>query len=91
MTRREARDANGLPTYRAPQIVGSSRPIRDVLDVVARVAGTRSTVLIQGETGTGKELIARSTPRARGRSVHSCRSIAARWPKACSNPSSSAM
>jgi len=57
MTRREARDANGLPTCRAPQIVGSSRPIRDVLDVVARVAGTRSTVLIQGETGTGKELI----------------------------------
>jgi len=60
MTRRAARDANGLLTYRAPQIVGSSRPIRDVLDVVARVAGTRSTVLIQGETGTGKELIARA-------------------------------
>ena len=57
MTRRGALDANELPTCRAPQIVGSSRPIRDVLDVVARVAGTRSTVLIQGETGTGKELI----------------------------------
>ena len=68
MIRREARGANGLPTCRAPQIVGSSRPIRDVLDVVTRVAGTRSTVLIQGETGTGKELIARAihsaSPRA---------------------------
>src|SRR5258705_7504752 len=68
MIRREARGANGLPTGRGPQIVGSSRPIRDVLDVVTRVAGTRSTVLIQGETGTGKELIARAihsaSPRA---------------------------
>jgi two-component system, NtrC family, response regulator AtoC len=68
MTRREARDTNGVSTCRAPQIVGSSRPMRDVLDVVARVAGTRSTVLIQGETGTGKELIARAihsaSPRA---------------------------
>ncbi len=68
MTRREARDAHGPPSCLAPQIVGASRPMRDVLDVVARVAGTRSTVLIQGETGTGKELIARAihaaSPRA---------------------------
>ena len=44
MIRREARDAFGAPTCRVPQIVGVSRPMRDVLDLVARVAGTRSTV-----------------------------------------------
>jgi len=39
-------------------IVGSSRALRQVLDQVRVVARTESTVLIQGETGTGKELIA---------------------------------
>jgi formate hydrogenlyase transcriptional activator len=39
-------------------IVGSSRPLRDVLDQVRIVAPTDSTVLIEGETGTGKEVIA---------------------------------
>jgi formate hydrogenlyase transcriptional activator len=40
------------------EIVGSSQPLRRVLSQVAKVAGTDSTVLILGETGTGKELIA---------------------------------
>jgi len=40
-------------------VVGSSDKLRKVLEQVARVAPTDSTVLIQGETGTGKELIAR--------------------------------
>jgi transcriptional regulator with GAF, ATPase, and Fis domain len=40
------------------RIVGESPAIMDVLDLVERVASTRSTVLIEGETGTGKELIA---------------------------------
>jgi formate hydrogenlyase transcriptional activator len=39
-------------------IVGASRAFRDVLDQVRAVAPTASTVLIEGETGTGKELIA---------------------------------
>src|SRR5579883_2685578 len=39
-------------------IVGSSRALRDVLDQVRVVAPTDSTVLIEGETGTGKEVIA---------------------------------
>jgi len=42
------------------EIVGSSDPLRKVLAQVSRVAPTDSTVLIQGETGTGKELIARA-------------------------------
>ena len=39
-------------------IVGSSRVLRSVLDEVLTVASTDATVLIEGETGTGKELIA---------------------------------
>jgi formate hydrogenlyase transcriptional activator len=42
------------------QIVGDSPPLESVLEQVERVAPTDSTVLIQGETGTGKELIARA-------------------------------
>ena len=42
------------------EIVGSSEALRQVLAQVAKVAPTDSTVLILGETGTGKELIARA-------------------------------
>jgi formate hydrogenlyase transcriptional activator len=42
------------------EIVGSSEPLRVVLAQVTKVAPTDSTVLILGETGTGKELIARA-------------------------------
>jgi PAS domain S-box-containing protein len=42
------------------EIVGTSAPLRAVLSRVGRVAPTDSTVLITGETGTGKELIARA-------------------------------
>src|SRR6202140_844156 len=42
------------------EIVGSSPALRQVLAQVAKVAPTDSTVLISGETGTGKELIARA-------------------------------
>src|SRR5712664_3596736 len=42
------------------EIVGSSDALRTVLAQIAKVAPTDSTVLIQGETGTGKELIARA-------------------------------
>jgi PAS domain S-box-containing protein len=45
------------------EIVGSSEPLRRVLVQVAKVAATDSTVLILGETGTGKELIARAIHR----------------------------
>jgi PAS domain S-box-containing protein len=42
------------------EIVGSSAALRAILEQVSRVAPTDSTVLIRGETGTGKELIARA-------------------------------
>src|ERR1700676_4459108 len=42
------------------EIVGSSKALRRVLEQVSKVAPTDSTVLISGETGTGKELIARA-------------------------------
>ncbi|HEY3615310.1 MAG TPA: sigma 54-interacting transcriptional regulator, partial [Candidatus Sulfotelmatobacter sp.] len=42
------------------EIVGSSEALRRVLGQVSKVAPTDSTVLISGETGTGKELIARA-------------------------------
>jgi transcriptional regulator with GAF, ATPase, and Fis domain len=45
---------------RFEQIIGSSSALEAVLEQVERVAPTYSTVLIQGETGTGKELIARA-------------------------------
>jgi formate hydrogenlyase transcriptional activator len=45
---------------RFEQIVGNSPALEAVLEQVERVAPTCSTVLIQGETGTGKELIARA-------------------------------
>jgi formate hydrogenlyase transcriptional activator len=41
-------------------IVGASGALREVLDLVRTVAPTNSTALIEGETGTGKELIARA-------------------------------
>jgi formate hydrogenlyase transcriptional activator len=50
------------------EIVGSSEPLRRVLAHVARVARTDSTVLITGETGTGKELVARAIHKRSSRS-----------------------
>ena len=51
------------------EIVGASPALRAVLSRVAKVAPTDSTVLITGETGTGKELIARAIHKRSGRSA----------------------
>src|SRR5262245_19547000 len=50
------------------EIVGSSEPLRRVLVQVTKVAPADSTVLITGETGTGKELVARAIHRRSPRS-----------------------
>jgi formate hydrogenlyase transcriptional activator len=63
------RDAHELPSG-FEGIVGSSTALREVLSQVRTVAPTDSTVLIEGETGTGKELIAQAIhtdSRRRGR------------------------
>ncbi len=46
--------------YRFENLVGASLPMVDVYRLVARAATTSASVLVQGETGTGKELIARA-------------------------------
>jgi two-component system response regulator HydG len=43
-----------------PDIIGESKPIRDILSIVAAAAPTDATVLVLGESGTGKELVARA-------------------------------
>src|SRR5438128_12211305 len=52
------------------EILGTSAPLRTVLARVSRVAPTDSTVLITGETGTGKELVARAIHKGSARSSH---------------------
>jgi len=61
------------------EIVGTSPALRTVLGHVSKVAPSDSTVLITGETGTGKELVARAIHRRSPRasrpfvSVNCCR------------------
>ncbi|MBK7973087.1 MAG: sigma-54-dependent Fis family transcriptional regulator [Deltaproteobacteria bacterium] len=46
-----------------PELVGSSAALESVLEVVEEVAATRAPVLVEGETGTGKEVLARAIHR----------------------------
>jgi DNA-binding NtrC family response regulator len=70
--RRQLRE-NFLSRSRSPRalsgdgLVGESAAIRQVLEVIERVAPTSSTLLLYGETGTGKELIARAIHQRSGR------------------------
>src|SRR5882762_8454632 len=54
--------------FRVESIIGRSGAIQEVLRLVSRVAGTTATVLIWGETGTGKELVARAIHQNSSRS-----------------------
>jgi len=64
-----ARQPNGdTGTHNFEEIVGTSAALKAVLKQVGVVAPTESTVLILGETGTGKELIARAIHAASSRS-----------------------
>src|ERR1700688_3579513 len=57
--------------YSFPNIVGKSERMLKILDLVGQVAASRATILITGETGTGKELIANAIHAYSVRSEHS--------------------
>lgn len=46
--------------YRFGDIIGKSKPMEHILELIARISQTNITVLIEGESGTGKELVARA-------------------------------
>jgi two-component system response regulator HydG len=68
----KARDHMGLKTenkalkeklrseFDLKNIIGKSRPMKEMIDMVAMISPSEATVMITGESGTGKELIARS-------------------------------
>jgi formate hydrogenlyase transcriptional activator len=58
-----ARVENGFHDHHVPEIVGESDSLRYVMSRVEQVADTDATVLLFGETGTGKELLARAIHR----------------------------
>ena len=75
--------------YNFEEIVGDSRALKLVLKEVQTVAATDSTVLILGETGSGKELVARALHnRSHRRSEHSSSSIVPRFRRGCWKASS---
>lgn len=56
--------------YAFPNIVGKSNQMLKLLDEVAQVAPSRATILVTGETGTGKELIAKAIHAHSARADH---------------------
>ena len=66
MCPRQERSGQDSETWRKA-LVGSSSPMERVAEVIRLVAARRSTVLVTGETGTGKELVARAVHEASGR------------------------
>src|ERR1700727_3013684 len=68
LSARVALDNNKVGSSGLPRIVGNSAALRAVLEMVRIVAPTDATVLINGETGTGKELIAEAIHKGSNRS-----------------------
>ncbi len=60
-------DFNSWRTSFASEVVGESPEILDALETIRRVAATDCSILITGETGTGKELFARAVHRGSNR------------------------
>lgn len=67
---RQHRQEDQRPTHLFRSLVGTSRKVQDVREMMAQVADKDVTVLITGESGTGKEVVARnlhrSSPRGSG-------------------------
>lgn len=61
--RRESVAGNALQDNVLPEMVGSSEPMRELARLIRLVAPRSTTVLIEGETGTGKEVVARALHR----------------------------
>ena len=52
---------------RTPQLIGVSRPFKEMMGIVDKIAATDATVLLTGPSGTGKELVARAIHARSGR------------------------
>jgi transcriptional regulator with PAS, ATPase and Fis domain len=68
--RRRRSEADDVFASKHPDIIAVSASFRGVLDMIDRAASGRASVLLEGETGTGKEVLARAvhraSPRAKG-------------------------
>jgi len=60
---RDLRDQLRAGAHRFDEIIGGSTKMKAVYDLISRAAPSRATVLIQGQSGTGKELVARAFHR----------------------------
>ncbi len=49
-----------MRTYQFEDLIGKNKNMQEIFELIKTIADSKSTVLIQGETGTGKELIARA-------------------------------
>jgi len=67
VTLRRQVDDRAVSGPRIPGLVGSSLPMRRVAEEIARHARSRQSVLLQGESGTGKDVVARALHGASGR------------------------
>jgi DNA-binding NtrC family response regulator len=70
-----AADGNAAPEPWRRLLIGESRPIEQIAQIIRLVAPRRATVLITGETGTGKEVVARTIHAASSRAQLSMVSV----------------
>ncbi len=60
-------DAANSPHMLSSTIIGKSRPMQSLFEMIEKVAESTATILVQGESGTGKELAARAIHQLSGR------------------------